>query len=819
MMVQHLKKTSFLIPTLALCCLASEGGAADAKAKSMPMPADVRAVLEKHCFACHGPEKQKGKIRLDDLSDDFLTDRQAAETWHDASDLIQIGEMPPEDEAPMSEAERSLILNWIDGNLKAALAAASGETSGVVMRRLNRAEYQYTMSDLLGLEMDYSSELPADALSSDGFRNNGASLGMSALQIENYLKSAREALGFVLVEGEQPERVVEEVKEEKRNRRGRNLVGEFSERLGRVNFWRGSFKGYPKSGDFTIRITARVEGSKDSAAPVLALDYGYFVSGLTVNIGGEAGEILIDSHESKTYELHGKSEFFPMPDGEIPPSKLNGVITVKNILDDGNPAPKQLTKEVEEKKGNKTVKKKVKYYPEDPDFPIVVIESVEFVRNDYPAWPTAEHRQIIPEGEDLATLESVERVLKGFLRRAWRRPATPTEVSAWRDHYQTIRDNSETEIEALRETFAAVLASPAFLYLSEPRPEGEASRPLDDYEIAARLSYFVWNSMPDAELSALADAGELSNPDVLRKQLARMLDDEKSERFVKHFSTQWLDLEGVDRVAVNPSVYGKFDNALKPDMIGETQAFFREILRTEESALRFLDADFTMLNGPLAKHYGIESKDVPRSQRFERVSLQGTGRPGGLLGHASVHLAGSDGADSHPIKRAVWILERLLHDPPKPPPPNVPDLNASTIQGFDKLSIAEQLKVHREKAACNDCHRGIDPWGIALEGYDAIGLAREKTARGKKPVITETVLPGNHQVDGLDGLKAYLVNERRDQFAHALVAKMLTYALGRSLEFADEAAIEDLTHQFEKGDYLLSNLMESIVTSKTFLTR
>jgi hypothetical protein len=321
--------------------------------------------------------------------------------------------------------------------------------------------------------------------------------------------------------------------------------------------------------------------------------------------------------------------------------------------------------------------------------------------------------------------------------------------------------------------------------------------------------------MPDEELSALADSGRLLEGSVLQRQFERMLKDSKSDRFAKEFCDQWLDLEGVDRVAINPQYYRNFDNRLKPYMVEETRAFFVEILRSNTSALQFLDADFTMLNASLAKHYGLSG---PKSQRFERVSLKGTSRPGGVLGHASTHLAGSDGADSHPIKRAVWIRERLLHDPPNPPPPDVPSVEKS-VPNFEKLSIREQLIVHRKKEACADCHRGIDPWGIALEGYDAIGLFREKTARQKKRVSSETILPGNHEISGLADLQKYMLNERREQFAKALVSKLLTYALGRSLKLEDEFLIEELNVDFEKDDYRLSGLMKNIVTSRPFLSR
>ncbi|MDE0578032.1 MAG: DUF1592 domain-containing protein, partial [Opitutales bacterium] len=424
------------------------------------------------------------------------------------------------------------------------------------------------------------------------------------------------------------------------------------------------------------------------------------------------------------------------------------------------------------------------------------------------------HRKIIHERENLLQPGTAKAVIGRFLRRAWRRPVTEEELGKWVSHFERIRAEEDSAIFALRETLAASLASSNFIYLSEPH-KVQKERALNAHELASRLSFFLWASMPDDELSALADNGNLLEPKILEKEFDRMLADEKSDRFADQFSTQWLDLDGVDRVAINPQYYKDFDSSLKTDMVKETREFFREILRSDSSALQFIDADFTMLNASLAKHYGLEG---PKSQRFERVSLKGTSRPGGVLGHASIQLSGSDGADSHPIKRAVWIRERLLHDPPKPPPPDVPGIEQS-VENFEKLSVRDQLEIHRKKAACADCHRSIDPWGIALESYDAIGLFREKTVRTKKPISTETVLPGNHKINGLEDLKKFLIDQRRGQFAHALVSKMLTYALGRSLELSDEPVVKELSEEFVKSDYRLSDLMKNIIRSKPFLSR
>ena len=778
---------------------------------------EVKPLLQSHCFRCHGQKKQKGDLRLDTL-DPNIVQGTSAERWHDVLNNINLGEMPPEDESQLSPDERRKLVGWLTEELQKAAKARRGTGQQVVMRRLNRTEYQYTMMDLLGLEMDYSGGFPSDGRSSEGFKNNGASLSMTALQIENYIKIARQAFRFVLVEGEQEKKSVTVVDRNKGPIRGpnsRRFTGNSSERLGRVNFWHGSFKDLPRTGKFSIRVKAYTDRKPGQPAPILFAQYGYFVSGLTLNIMGDAGEVTITSGNPEYYEISGRPEFFPLPEAHVPSAKLNGIITLQNAIDDGKPLTQAVNKVIEEKdKKGKIRKRKVKVFPEDPDFPRIIIESVEFVRNDYPSWPPSLHRRIVQDGEELSDPKAVEKLLSRFLRRAWRRPVNGEEIKKWMAHYQKMLQQGDSPILALKETLSATLASSNFLYLTEPF-EFDKSRKLNAHELASRLSYFLWSSMPDEELSELADSGRLLEPSVLRKEFDRMLADSKADRFAEQFSMQWLDLEGVDRVAINPQYYKGFDNSLKPDMVGETQAFFREILRSNTSALQFIDAEFTMLNASLAKHYGLEG---PKSQRFERVSLEGTSRPGGVLGHASTLLAGSDGADSHPIKRAVWIRERLLHDPPNPPPPDVPGVEKS-VPNFEKLSIREQLAIHRKKEACADCHRGIDPWGIALEEYDAIGLFREKTARRKKRVSAKTVLPGSHEISGLIDLQKHLLNGRRDQFAKALVSKLLTYALGRSLSLEDELLIEKLSGDFAINDYRLPSLMKNIVTSRPFLSR
>ena len=366
-----------------------------------------------------------------------------------------------------------------------------------------------------------------------------------------------------------------------------------------------------------------------------------------------------------------------------------------------------------------------------------------------------------------------------------------------------------------------VLISPEFLYLVEP--SDSTKRTVNDWELASRLSYFLWSTMPDKRLFQLARKGTLHQPDILREEVARMIADPRAWQFVKQFTEQWLDVGAVDRVAVNPEYYPDFNNDLKQSMRGETLHFFAEILRKNLSALNFLDSEFVMVDEALANHYGLQG---PRGSSFMRVALNPQDRRGGLLAHGSVLLGNSTGEDSHPVKRAVWIRERLLDDPPSDPPPNVPNLDA-TNPDFAQLPVREQLRLHRNEASCNDCHRGIDPWGIVLENYGGDGLWRDKILRPKakgrglegKPVVSETALPDGTKVASLDELKKYLLADRRKQFARAFVSKLLTYALGRSLELTDEKTVDELTAKFIAGDYRIAPLIQLVVSNELFQSK
>ncbi|MEM7013774.1 MAG: DUF1592 domain-containing protein, partial [Verrucomicrobiota bacterium] len=355
--------------------------------------------------------------------------------------------------------------------------------------------------------------------------------------------------------------------------------------------------------------------------------------------------------------------------------------------------------------------------------------------------------------------------------------------------------------ESMRETFAAILVSPHFLYIAEPA-SGEK---LTGHELATRLSYFLWSSMPDQQLLDLAADGKLEDRTVLGEEVERMLRDPRSMEFITRFADQWFDLGALERVAVDPNEFPNFKDSLKDDFRGEVHAVFAEVLRNDLTALELLDSDWTMANRNLAKHYGVPG---PPSRDFERVVFPAESQRGGLLGHGALHLAGSNGAQSHPIKRAVWVLDRLLDSPPASPPPDTPELDAENPD-FAKLTLREQLRKHREKESCNNCHQGIDPWGLPLEHFDALG-----NWRGDADGASE--LPDGTKLDDVADLKQLLVTERRDRFAHSAVRRLMTYALGRSLDLGDREAVDDLTATFESHGLRFQPLIVDLVLSESF---
>ena len=896
----------------------------------------IEPILAANCVSCHGPEESKAMLRIDSLDPTFQG--PSAETWHDVLNQVASGEMPPAEQQPIDSESRTELTKWIRDNLDRVARERKGDRNQVVMRRLNRYEYNNTLRDLLGVKLDFARDLPPEPSSVDGFKNNGAALGISPLQIEYYLEAARNALDKVIVQGPAPEVHLHRFeKSTAGSNRDQSLTG--NRMLPGGKFF-GKMLEYPREGEFAIRVMAGSEVPENMGFPVMQVSLG--MRSDTQSPSKVLGISDVGNSESRKqiYEFRGRMEEFPLP-GHNP--KFPGMtITVSNTYDDGMPPPKvqkyraitfnseqkkqigestknnrpklpfsqdqikgvplaektttsidKLQKQIEELRlispehVNRTdlayrvfdiqaaldqeinaLKNLAKMLQEDPDEVVaryrnlnqkslemrhqilaafrgiehidrktkklvpsepsgpprsaLVVDYVEFEGPLYETWPPRSHTQLLPKS-DGPERNRAKLAIKNFMRRAYRRPVSETDVEPVLAFYDQVRSASPSFEEAMREAFAMILISPEFLYLVEPG--SEQNQKLSQYELASRLSYFLWSTMPDEELSRLADSNLLSKERVLEEKVLSMISDSRIERFVKHFTDQWLDLDGLDRVAINPNYYREFDDKLKSSMKDETREFFGELLTQDLNIMNLLDSDFLMLNEPLAKHYGIFNPNgYPKGQVFERVELEPDSVRGGLLTQASFLMINSDGEDSHPIRRAVWILDRLLDDPPAPPPPDVPELN-SEQPDFVSLSLKEQLEIHRTKSACNDCHRGIDPWGIAFEAFDAIGLARQQVQRnvGKKTVRSAvdrtTVLPNGTKIDGVQDLKDYLLENEQERLARAIVKNMLAYALGRSLVLEDRLVVEELVVDFRENGFRLSRLIVKIAQSEVFQSK
>lgn len=760
-------------------------------------------MLEKHCFGCHGQQDPKGGVRLEGLSRDLLNDRKAAEVWHEVLNVVSAGEMPPEDASVMTAAETRKLTQWASSKIQQAIESLQQTDGRVVLRKMNRQEYQNTMTDLLGVDMDYARDLPPDAVSSDGFSNDGQSLRMSAFQLECYLDSARRAMDRVLKAGEAPKVFHHEFAESRNDKWISTAVK--SNRLGRQQEFLAKMKEYPDEGEFVVTVKITAELIPEGGLPLLEVSVGYCPD--TQILVREFEPVEVSQADEQVFEFRGQLEDFPLPvrgQGKYP----GLVVRVRNVYDDGSELPKEQKDE-----------QKKKFYPDEPHLPKLLIQSVEFDGPVFEQWPPAIHRKILFESplQNVDDTAYVREILSSFMTRAFRRPVSNLEIQRFANHYEFIRADFPTQVEALREVLALVLIQPEFLYLVEPA--SDTKRSVDGWELASRLSYFLWSTMPDARLLELAANGTLLKDDVLSSEVERMLSDKRVSRFTNQFTDQWLQLDRMDNIAVDAKRHPDFDASLRRAFREQTHALLGRILQENGSALQFIDADVVMLNERLARHYGVPGV-IGSSMRPVKHLPEHPG--GGLLTHGSILLANSTGSDSHPIRRAVWIRDRLLNDPPAPPPPDVPTLEDGDPK-FRERSILEQLAIHRKKAACNNCHQSLDPWGIALENFDAVGLRREpdKKQDGEDETLPTTTnsLPGGVELRNVQSLKRHLLKERRDDFARSFAIHLLTYALGRPIQLTDQNAVQDLASSFKTDDYRLRNFITQVILSPTFRTK
>ncbi|MCH2203686.1 MAG: DUF1592 domain-containing protein [Fuerstiella sp.] len=828
---------------------------------------DVEPVLKQNCVQCHGPDIQEGNIRIDTLDSDLLHGDDV-NWWLEILAVLSNGEMPPVDEAPLADDDRNRVIQWLSSEIQVASAVRRAQQGHSSFRRMTRYEYNYALQDLLGLPYDFTRDLPPESTSPDGFQNSSELLHMSTTQFGTYRELNRNALKTATVRGEQPEPVywgvsfesaaadkwaqqdeeLEKIRQthkddpEKLQQELERQTAEYQARPHRSHYrnlktgrtagvsWSYNGAKYawkptntrpqvppvldyvavippkqklivelgnqvPDTGTLRVRVRASRTSVGHNSHPSLQLEFGWQAS------NDSSASVKISEYD---LAIDANPDHPTFVQWDIPLSEIYPRNSVRRTAKMGaTPNPSEFVKLV-----NSSIS------PDD-----IQIDYVEITAPVYEQWPPDSHNRIFIDSANKADENVYAReVLTSFMSRAWRRDVTPDEVDQKLTQFTNIRPEFDDFQDPMIEVLATVLSSPQFIYLvrsSQPNETDDSSSNdrLFDSELATRLSMFLWCSMPDSELLNLAAQGQLSEHDVLTSQVRRMLADARSWRFSKHFVRQWLGMQLLEFLNVDRNTYPNFDSALKEAMQEEPIAFFHEVLQKNNSVFDFIHADYTMANERLAGHYGLS--DV-YGNHFRRVKYEPQHRRGGLLTQAGLLAMNSDGTDSHPLKRGIWMLERLLNDPPPPPPPAVPEIDLADPE-IAKLTLKQRIENHRNHAACMSCHAKIDPWGIAFENFDAVGSWR--TQIGGKPVDATSLLFNRQKLDGVTGLKRFLLANRQDQFVRAMVHKMTTYALGRPLTFGDRSDIDHITANLRRQGDGLATMITSIVTSRLFRSK
>ena len=756
----------------------------------------ISPILTKTCVQCHGPKKAKGKFRIDSL-DPNLIEGGDIDWWLEVLDALSNDEMPPEDaEVKLTGRETSKVTEWLSSEIQKASTERRNKGEHSSFRRMTRYEYDYALQDLLGLSYSLSGNLPPEANSKDGFKNSAETLQMSAMQFETYREIALKALEHTTVVGEQAKTIVYQLpnSDEASSTLDRDQVSKthiltqktkkgqappetviFDQRNRSVKF--NLSNHLPDQG--TMRITLRARRSTMKVDEFASLR---FVFSAHTSNNANFSEVI-------------SKRAIPVTGSLTDPQLIHLDIPLSEIQRN----PFRNNKETFPRRDEfLTIECQSKTRGKEPLS--ITLDFIEISAPFFEQWPPQTHRDIFFESPNKnEEVEYAREVLSRFMERAWRRPVSLNEVTPFVTLFMKYRPEFSTMEEAMIEVLATVLATPEFLYLTQ----GDSST-ISEIELASRLSFFLWSSIPDKELRGLAKKGRLRDPRVLEAQITRMLADPRSARFSRHFVEQWLGLDGLK------SVVHVTDSALMEAMQEEPIAFFKYVLNNNRSLMDFLHSDYAMLNERMAAHYQI--RDIYGPQ-FRKVSIEPNTNRGGILTNAAILTMNSDGKDSHPLKRGIWMLERILDDPPPPAPPNVPEVDLTDPKILE-MTLKERIEDHRNKAACISCHAKIDPWGIAFENYDALGVYRTKIKN--KPIDATSALFNKQELAGMEGLKRYLLAERQDQFARAMVHKMTSYALGRPLTFSDHAEIEALTVKFRKKEDRLRDLIHLIIFSSIF---
>lgn len=764
-----------------------------------------RPFLEKHCLMCHSGKEPKAELSLEAYRDGPSVVRQR-KVWDTVLRMIATGEMPPKERPRPTVAEAEAFADHVRSVFDFADKNAKPDPGRVTMRRLNRVEYKNTIRDLVGVDFDPTEDFPSDDIG-HGFDNIGDVLTLSPVLMERYLAAADNIMSRAITPD--PPAVVK-----------RHLSTIYSE---------------PASGDVGKKV---IEGKFRRMA---SDSTDYIETGpLNTQYKWEEGEYIF---RTRVYGKSGNDQpvrVAILVHGEVlkPAAADELAMLVGNVL---KPAKFLKTFEVKADKPENAEVLEVKV-PSMPGRQRMLVALMKPAADQLPAKAWVEylalegpldtrpvsHRRLLAATPGAAPADQTREVLARFLRRAFRRPAAADELDRSLALVEKAQAGGEKWESAIQLAMQAALCNPKFLFRVEAddQPQSPAPRALDEFQLASRLSYFLWSTMPDDTLLDLAEKRQLTAN--LDAQVRRMLVDPRASALVQNFALQWLQVKRLEWIAPDGQLFPTFNDKLRNAMLQETALFFESILREDRSVLDLIDADYTFLNEPLANHYGIADTNGNRQgekparpggepikgEAFRRVSLPDRTR-GGLLTQASVLTVTSNPTRTSPVKRGRWVLEQILGAPPPPPPANVPELPADE-KAVATGSLRQRLEIHRRNPSCANCHAKMDPIGFALENFNAVGAFRTKD--GTFDVDASGEFADGTKFQGPADLKA-IVKARKEEFTRCLVEKLLIYALGRGLEYYDRPTVERIVKEVTANDYKFSALVIHIVRSDAFRQR
>jgi mono/diheme cytochrome c family protein len=819
---KNLARLLILLSPLIGLLIAPPSERAQRSANAMAFDKTIRPFLAAHCYGCHNAGLQSGGLNLEIYKTRSAVLQNRGQ-WERIAEKLRTGEMPPKGMPQPGKAEVETVLGWISSEFAHSDRTSRPDPGRVTARRLNRSEYNNTVRDLLGVNLRPADDFPQDD-SGYGFDNIGDVLSLSPVLLEKYLTAAERVARTAVFGPEQLKPTLT-----RKGAVGQHIVPRFEPLfdydvtgLSLPNAIHVTHR-FPVDGEYNLRVF--LGGIRPAGSDALHI---------SLWIDGQQTKVNIFDPDGVASFAQDRQEFWSMTRdfrARIPAGEHWLAVSLLRLYEGLPPAAN----------GPNPSKKPPPPPPEFKPPPGFPPEKIEEFRKAF----EARRAERIPmndarisaieiggpyeqvKGPSAASLKLIytcghldghhqpgceRKIIANLARRAYRRPVAAQEVNQLLGLYSMARRQGDSFEEGIVQALQALLVSPHFLFRIEKDQVANAqtARPLNDYELASRISYFLWSSMPDEDLLRAAEQGNLKKPEVLAAQVKRMLQDPRSSALVENFAGQWLELRKLESVKPDHERFPEFDEYLRMSMRRETELFFENVIRKDQSILDFVDGNYSFLNERLAKFYKIGGVS---GTEFRKVDLTGTER-GGVLTQASVLTVSSYATRTSPVLRGKWILENLLNAAPPPPPPDVPNLDEAKIGQL--ASLREQLEQHRKNATCAVCHSRLDPLGFGLENFNAIGAWR--TQDGKFAIDASGTLPDGRTFKGARGLKAILMADRQ-AFAEGLTDKLLTYALGRGLESYDKPTVKKIAERLAGENYRFSSLVLEIIKSLPFQMR